>query len=281
MAARRTLSLEDAARLAKERGILDRDYYALDRSQTDVLRELFDRTRWRQSASSAAMGRSKLYAFHLALDRAAPRRDARRSSRDPVMEIIHTNRRYPGGVEYTVKVPDAKIRRGYDLVRVVVHDSGLISTRSANNSRTTPSRASDFVKRHIDRDRDRGGSSRQRDPAEPFSVSMTYEIITPESAEHGDVEDQGYDYQDKRMSLSDVVREVESHGPYDEIQEMSDSRGALLRLYESEGSINYRTGAETRHALHIRGSERAIRRLAQVLASRDVGRDRSRTRRRR
>lgn len=197
MAARRTLSLEDAARLAQERGILSPDYYALSRDQTDDLRALFDRTRWRQSASSAAMGRSKLYSFHLALQRAAPRRDRSR-----------------------------------------------------------------------------------RDPAEPFSVSMTYEVVTPESAEHGDVEDRGYDYQDKRMSLSDVVREVESHGPYDEIQEMDDRRGALLRLYESDGSTDYRTGAETRHQLHIRGSERAIRRLAQVLDSRGVGRDRSRRRRR-
>lgn len=136
--------------------------------------------------------------------------------------------------------------------------------------------ASDRTRRH----RDARAVRSKRDPAQPFSVSMTYEVVTPESAEHGDVEDQGYDYEDEAMSLTDVVREVQKHGPYDEIQEMPDhragSRGALLRLYESEGSVNYRTGAETRHALHIRGSERAIRRLAQVLESRRVGRDRNR-----
>lgn len=80
---KRSLSLEEAARVAKERGVLDHDYYALSRDKTDVLSDLYERTRWRQSASSAAMGRSKLYSFHLALDREASRhsrgRDRRRA----------------------------------------------------------------------------------------------------------------------------------------------------------------------------------------------------------
>ena len=121
-----------------------------------------------------------------------------------------------------------------------------------------------------------------RDPSAPFSVSLTYDVVTPESAEHGDVEDRGYVYEDERMSLGDVVREMNRRGPWEEVQ----VDRHLLRAYESEGSVNYRTGAETTHAIHVRGSERAIKRLAQYLESGHASvrfpraaRDRRRTRR--
>lgn len=106
-----------------------------------------------------------------------------------------------------------------------------------------------------------------RDPSEPFSVSMTYEVVTPESAEYGDAEDRGYEYEDRRMSLGDVVRELHRKGPWDEVQVHS----TLLRAYGADGDVDYRTGAETRYDLHVRGSERAIKRLAQYLESGHAG----------
>ena len=65
---KRTLSLEDAAREAWRLGILAKDYYALTRDEEDaIFGELMPRTRWKQSPSSAAQGRSKRYSFYLAL----------------------------------------------------------------------------------------------------------------------------------------------------------------------------------------------------------------------
>lgn len=205
------------------------------------------------------------------------------SRRDPQLEILSVNTRHPSGVSYVVRVPDTRSRNGYDIVDVLMHRNGAVSTRSANRSTSTPLKASAFVRRHIAsgrggqlRDRSRMRRRSRRDPRAPFSVSMTYEVVTPESAEHGDVEDRGYDYEDERMTLTEVVTEVRRKGPWEEAQIMPayergkrGPQGALLRLYPSgEGDINYRTGAETRHTLHIRGSDRAIRRLADVLKAR-------------
>lgn len=82
---RRNLSLDEAAARARQEGLLEQDYYALDRDRRDRLRELFETTRWRQAESSAAMGRSPMYSFWLALDRRQGRRRARGvgTDRDP------------------------------------------------------------------------------------------------------------------------------------------------------------------------------------------------------
>lgn len=93
---------------------------------------------------------------------------------------------------------------------------------------------------------------------EPFSVSVTYETWDEESREAGDTDDKGYEYEDARMSLSDVVRELDNYGPFDEVQVM----GTLLRAYVADADQNLRTGEDTMRAIHVRGSERAIRRLA-------------------
>lgn len=70
----RGFALADAARAASFFGLLDRDYYALNRDEEDaIFLELMPRTRWRHGPSSIATGRSARYAFYLALQQAARR----------------------------------------------------------------------------------------------------------------------------------------------------------------------------------------------------------------
>lgn len=65
------MSLEDAARewaaYAREHRIVGVDYYELDGDARADLLDLMRRTTWKQSPNSKAMGRSKLYAFYIAL----------------------------------------------------------------------------------------------------------------------------------------------------------------------------------------------------------------------
>lgn len=68
-----------------------------------------------------------------------------------VLEIIGSNLRHPGGPKYLVRVPDIKNRRGYDLVDVIMHFNGAVSTRSANNSASTSMKAIRFVRKHLER----------------------------------------------------------------------------------------------------------------------------------
>jgi hypothetical protein len=73
------LSLDETAfkwagYLHARRGSSHQDYYALARDDTDELRRLLRRTRWTQGPSSRSTGRSKLYAFHLALTQAFERK---------------------------------------------------------------------------------------------------------------------------------------------------------------------------------------------------------------
>jgi hypothetical protein len=68
--------------------------------------------------------------------------------REQFPEIISISMR-ADGTNYTVKVPDAKNKRGYDLVDVLIHHSGLRSIKSASRSRTTPDYASRIVTRYL------------------------------------------------------------------------------------------------------------------------------------
>jgi hypothetical protein len=117
----------------------------------------------------------------------------------------------------------------------------------------------------------------KRDPeaTQHFTVSKTYEVVTPESAEEGDVEDRGFEYEKTRMSLRDLIREIKDLGSFEfdsspmtitEIVRRGNA-GASLTLYTMDTHTNYQTGAETSYALHIKGSPRAMKRLGEILIS--------------
>ena len=100
-----------------------------------------------------------------------------------------------------------------------------------------------------------------KNPKELFTVSKTYDIVTPESAKEGDYAESGWEFMSAKMTLADVLREVEGLG------------GCSIQSYENEVSLygydsvrDMHDGSETTYALHIKGSPRAIKRLSSVIA---------------
>ena len=79
-------------------------------------------------------------------------------------------------------------------------------------------------------------------------ISQTFEIVTQESAEHGDAEERGFNFQDTPHTFRELVELMESHpecssggrdyvpGPFD--------------WFSSYPDTDYRTGAEESTAIH-------------------------------
>jgi hypothetical protein len=65
------ISLREAAEYAHDHGLIG-DFYALDQDTITSLRDLYHRTKWRQSQSSIDGGHTIMYAFHQALKRKLP-----------------------------------------------------------------------------------------------------------------------------------------------------------------------------------------------------------------
>jgi hypothetical protein len=118
---------------------------------------------------------------------------------------------------------------------------------------------------------------------QPFLVSKTYETWDEDALEAGETDDSGFEYKDQPMSLTELLREFEELGSFEpsEIPTPPNWRPGMRIWFSSRDSdVNYRTGERTEYALHPRGSERAIKRLFQLLrekyprAMRDVTRRR-------
>lgn len=93
-----------------------------------------------------------------------------------------------------------------------------------------------------------------------FNVSKTYQVVTEESASHGDFSEGGFEFEDSSMSLREILDEVNSLG-YFEVNDSTDQIG----LYGVDPDIDYQSGEETTYALHIDASPRAIARLKRLL----------------
>jgi hypothetical protein len=113
---------------------------------------------------------------------------------------------------------------------------------------------------------------RMRDPRKEFTgreakfeVGKTYDVVTPESAEEGDVEESGWVFEPVMMSLRDTVREIENLGAFEPDSWPMRMTGTRISLYQVDGDVDYGTGAETREALHIRGSASAMKRLLPII----------------
>jgi len=97
--------------------------------------------------------------------------------------------------------------------------------------------------------------------------SVTYEIVTPESAEYGDAEDRGWVVED--ATLRDALEACNGCGCYCEPDSSFRERPRWLTFYKvNEGTREYyETGAEESRSLHIPdtvtvASARRIARLA-------------------
>ena len=107
----------------------------------------------------------------------------------------------------------------------------------------------------------------ERDASKPFKVGKTYEVVTPESAEHGDAEERGWQFDTEPMTLRETMREIEKLGGYEASWNTSQAyKVTQVTLYGIDADTNYQTGADTTYALHISGPANAMRRLKQLLS---------------
>lgn len=88
------------------------------------------------------------------------------------------------------------------------------------------------------------------DGAGKYHLTTTYEVVTPESAEQGDVEDSGIKSEEDYDNLYDIVEILLRHG----VEASSSSFDPHVWYSEMDGDTDYRTGAETRLSYHIEGA---------------------------
>lgn len=92
-------------------------------------------------------------------------------------------------------------------------------------------------------------------------VNVTYEVVTPESAEIGDYADAGY--AEQHIPLRDAIR---AFGPF---IYPSSSVIDYNTWYSSPPEIDYTDGSETTYSLHLQRSitTSSARRLARLLGA--------------
>ena len=89
-----------------------------------------------------------------------------------------------------------------------------------------------------------------------YKYSITYQIITPESAEDGDYFEQGYEVEDAEAdTLRELIGIIEERGLYDISQSPVnlDDIESFRHLYYSsvDGEVDYGSGETTFYSLHI------------------------------
>ena len=93
-----------------------------------------------------------------------------------------------------------------------------------------------------------------------LKLSMTYEIITPESAENGEAEESGFVFENEECTARELARYIEREG----FTEPSCSHGVpqWLTCYGSQG---YETGEYENRSIHPGRDKQSQRVWRQVL----------------
>jgi hypothetical protein len=93
-------------------------------------------------------------------------------------------------------------------------------------------------------------------------VAVTYDIVTPESAEDGTAAASDYAVSPEPMRFREALETLTEYGPYHH----DDGEN----FYASDAQIDYRTGESTHYAVHLAGSAKDIARLVAAFRSRKV-----------
>jgi pantothenate synthetase len=94
-------------------------------------------------------------------------------------------------------------------------------------------------------------SERYRHPAPKFLVSRCYTTITPESAEIGDFDDNGYVFEDRFMTLRELVEELQDCTEVSSMPLTRETSGSAWAMtgYSIE---DYETMEERQESVHFR-----------------------------
>lgn len=93
-----------------------------------------------------------------------------------------------------------------------------------------------------------------------FNLSQTYSEVTPESAEHGDFSDTGYELAQDDYNIKDILQLIRDQGN----EELSIC-GDTLRIYGWYSTQDYQTMTEKQLCLHIKGNARNLNRLKKII----------------
>lgn len=93
-------------------------------------------------------------------------------------------------------------------------------------------------------------------------LSKTFEVITPESAERGDVDSAGFEFENEPFGFRELMQALEDY------DHPSDSHIGPRTWVSTAPEINYRTGAETVYSLHFVGPEHQRRYWLKALQTR-------------
>ena len=96
-----------------------------------------------------------------------------------------------------------------------------------------------------------------------FKISQTFTEVTPESAEYGDFSDGGYEMEEQDdYTVKDILRLVRAQG----CEEIS-AHGNTLTIYGFWSTECYQTATEKQLCVHIKGTERNLVRLKNIIGA--------------
>jgi hypothetical protein len=94
-----------------------------------------------------------------------------------------------------------------------------------------------------------------------LTYSVTYSVVTPESAERGDFAETGFEVEDRPIEVDGVetvaqaiARIVKSAIGHSQLEPSSSGIDATTWFTECDGDLDYNTGAETCRSVHIDGA---------------------------
>lgn len=80
-------------------------------------------------------------------------------------------------------------------------------------------------------------------------ISKTYQTITPESAEDGDIADQGFVFEDEPYTFRELLRLIQMEG-FNSVS-CSPATGEPYEWLDTYPEPDYQTGEETIYSLHF------------------------------
>lgn len=84
----------------------------------------------------------------------------------------------------------------------------------------------------------------------PFIISKTYQTVTPESAEHGDFADSGYEFEDVSYTFRELV-DLIYHDGFIEPSIFPPKSGDDFWLSSDYEIEDYSTGEEISYSIHL------------------------------
>lgn len=87
-----------------------------------------------------------------------------------------------------------------------------------------------------------------------LKISRTYEVVTEESAEQGDIEDSGFVFKDQPCGFRELIETIKADG-----FAYPDSSHGVPRWLSSEAEQDYKTGEWVTYSLHPSHDARSTR----------------------